>query len=189
MRRESSAPPATAIVLAVPTTRLIALPTDKASLDEGLSSSQYLENQSGSGRKGPRHAGGNIGRSSGRELNLWLPLNIYPSLCFARQSARMSSLLKLRLRLTDRCEAVHTGSSFCRKAQPFTLERRCPELIDLVLRLDIPPPPPFRDIDPENKNFRRDWFRCAIEILRRRRRIKMSDAQRLDATRAAPKGP
>jgi hypothetical protein len=85
MRWKRPAPPAIALALASPTARVIALPIDRARPDEGLSSSQYLENQSGSGRKGPRHAGGKIGLSPGGEFNLWLPLNIYPSICSARQ--------------------------------------------------------------------------------------------------------
>jgi hypothetical protein len=92
MRRDSSVPPASATVVANPAARLIALPMIKVRRDEGLSSSQYLENQSGSGPKGPRHAGGTTGLSSGGDLPVRVVVDIFP----LRSAGQRDVLIKTR---------------------------------------------------------------------------------------------
>jgi hypothetical protein len=79
MRRQVSAAPTKPIELAIPIACLIDLAIDKVWPDAGASSSQYLENQSGSGRNGPRYAGGNIGLSRRRGVTPGSDLGIFSS--------------------------------------------------------------------------------------------------------------
>jgi hypothetical protein len=128
MRRQNSTAPERAMDLVIAITRLIDLPIDKVRPEAGASSSQYLENQSGSGRNGPRHAAGSIGRSPRRGVTPGLDLGICSSDPLARKALSEKFDRDIAPDPTLRCEAAHTGPSLSAKRITPGQSRRLPSL-------------------------------------------------------------